>query len=297
MRRKTNDKLLIIAVLIVAASLVLQTFVLRSITKKSFEAQSYEKIGYLDKDAYKYSVRLPKEIMDRKFSAFKHVTDYGSTLNYFTLLQFEDFEKQRKSGVRNVLTVDDVLYIVEDSIDAYFSYKRVVFTGESAQTTAGGVLYYSVGFPDSYSSYDELYSIVLSHISQIICYRLLIHDAGFMRAYHSSNGVLEIFNETGLSVGNGTNYYTAMLIDEGSLADDAYKSRLGTKLLEYITNVDPESVKDAKDHDSILFYSPALSVTDSTDEIIMWDTMTYEAIRLFPTISLEEMINEKLGIE
>lgn len=298
MKTKKGDRLLLIAVAIVALSLILQALGMKSILQVHTLGDNYENGHFVELFlGDNQRTKVPKEILDAQFSKYKYVSDYGETFNLFTIRQVSEFLTKRERGFRDPLNVDEVLYIIEDSIDAYFTYERVVFTGESAQTTAGGVLYYSVGFPDSYSSYDELYSIVLSHISQIICYRLIIHDAGFMRAYHSSNGVLGIFSETRLNVGKDNNYYTAMLIDEGSFSDDAYKSRLGTMLLEYIINVDPEGVKDAKDHDSIRFYSPALSVTDSTGEIIMWDTMTHVAVRLFPTSSLEERINEKLGME
>lgn len=296
MKIKKSDRLLMVAVVIVALSLVLQALAMKSILQVSTPGEDYDKTDFIDNTEFSVdgSEFIPNVIVSQKFNQFKYVSDYGKTLNLFTTTQRSELENKRASGIRSILTLDEVLYIIEDSIDIYFTYERVALTGERAQFgSMGGLLYYSVGFPQSYESYDELYAKVVSDISLIIRFRLMLHDAGFVTVY-GENGAVNVVVENSVLNDVGKNTYFTLILDNGEYANDQYKSNAAVKLYEFLSNYNDTAVGKAKDLDGIAMQDAAIAISGATNEVFVWDTQSLMALKVFPLDSLENKIGEKL---
>jgi len=296
MKIKKSDRLLMVAVVIVALSLVLQALAMKSILRVSTPGENYDKTDFIDNTEFSVdgSEFIPNVIVSQKFNQFKYVSDYGKTLNLFTTTQRSELENKRASGIRSILTLDEVLYIIEDSIDIYFTYERVALTGERAQFgSMGGLLYYSVGFPQSYESYDELYAKVVSDISLIIRFRLMLHDAGFVTVY-GENGAVNVVVENSVLNDVGKNTYFTLILDNGEYANDQYKSNAAVKLYEFLSNYNDTAVGKAKDLDGIAMQDAAIAISGATNEVFVWDTQSLMALKVFPLDSLENKIGEKL---
>lgn len=296
MKIKKSDRLLMVAVAIVALSLVLQALAMKSILQVSTPGEDYDKTDFIDNSDFSSdgSEFIPNVIVSKKFNQFKYVSDYGKTLNLFTTTQRSELENKRASGIRSILTLDEVLYIIEDSIDIYFTYESVMLTGERVQFgSMGGLLYYSVGFPQSYESYEELYAKVVSDISLIIRFRLMLHDAGFVTVY-GDNGAVNVLVENSVLNDVGKNTYFTLILDNGEYANDQYKSNAAVKLYEFLSNYNDTAVGKAKDLDGIAMQDAAIAISGATNEVFVWDTQSLMALKVFPLDSLENKIGEKL---
>lgn len=307
MKTKTSERLLWIAVIIVAIALVLQALALKSIANTALVGAEYTRTDPIDLEN---AVKVPNEVLDAKYSKYKHVSEDGKILYLFTQEQVDAFLEMRKNGVRENLTLDEVLYIIEDSIDVYFTYDSVVFTGLEADNSHISSTISStdrptvaVSFPkhpENIATYEIYYNHIVSSIMRIIWYRLSIHDSGFLEIYDS--GELDFYNIKFNSevkdrgVNKHRYYYTSLTFDSTSV-DDAYRAWLATWFFDYWMYM-RDSVIDEKWHNnrsSIPNFALVMSLGRS--ELIMIDTDTFIPVKIFPTSSLDKRVRENVGYE
>lgn len=306
MQRKTNDRLLWIAVVIIAFSLVLQTFGIKEMTKTQTYKEDYSKDSFIYADHLTDKrTPVPKEVLDKKFAEYKLVSDDGKTMNLFTEYQYRYAVQMRRQGHRERLSLDEVLYIIEDSIDLYFAYDRVMFTGCIDPWTLSSSFfsdhrYVSVYFPknpDNFYSFEDYYGYVVRDISKIVWFRLMVHDSGFVGIYDNGNlssGNMEIKHLLDYPYLGSANYHYSVVLRDHDV-DDFYKNELATTFYNYWVNLRGKDIEEADDFDSINIRSAALSLAFGSGEIVMWDVHTLDAVKLFPTTSLEARIREALA--
>ena len=300
MRKKTNDALLWVAVVILAAVLILQTFALKSILVNEITTQPYDRKSFENAEIMKYyRVPIPKKILRSVFSEYSYITENGKRLNLFTNEQYDELLSIRESGIRDSLTVDEILYIIEDSIDLYFTYEEVRFTGCFIEGSGLSNYEMSVAFkayPEGFYSYEHYYKFFVLDISRIIWFRLLMHDSGFMKVYGRDidNGNIQI--SSSVEYPNDRCYYS-MLVDDTQVIDDDYKNRLGVAFYTYWKNLNGKEIETAVDYNDISIQSPALTIDFGSGEIVMWDALNLTAIKVFPLDSLDTMVKERLASE
>lgn len=315
MKTKTSDRLLWIAVIIVAIALVLQALALKSIANTALVGAEYTRTDPIDLEN---AVKVPNEVLDAKYSKYKHVSEDGKILFLFTQEQVDAFLEMRKNGVRENLTLDEILYIIEDSIDVYFTYDSVVFTGLEADNShisstisSTDRLTVAVSFPkhpENIATYEIYYNHIVSSIMRIIWYRLSIHDSGFLEVY--DGGLFESDDSAGIESGKikfndrvkdyegyrHRCYYTSLSFDSTSV-DDAYRAWLATWFYDYWVYM-RDNVIDEKWHDDrSSIQNFALVMPLGRSELIMIDTDTFVPVKIFPTSSLDKRVRENVGYE
>ena len=126
MARKTNDILLLSALILVALATLVQSLAMRDVIANDFESEEYTTPGTIDKSIFEYQ-RKPydKAKLDEYYSKYKHVSDDGQTVTLFTREQLADLSEDIKNGKRENLTLDHFFYIVEDSVELYFKYPKI----------------------------------------------------------------------------------------------------------------------------------------------------------------------------
>lgn len=295
MKNTSKDRVLLISVVFVAVSIILQVFAAKGLINNQIYNEEYTRSDIVDSFN---KTPIPKLVLDVKFEQYKRVTDYGATVNLFNLLQYEEFENRRVYGRRTPLTIDEILYIIEDSIDLYFSYERVVFTGDTKNINPVGTsMYYFVGFSGDFSTFEEAYDTAITHISQMIWFRIMTHDAGLLRVIdNKEQGSIIICEENEMYIGNDKREMAAMIIDGETSIDDTYKNKLSMDLYTFLLNFDGQEIIEYKDSESIFMEDPALLLTFATKEIIMWDTSYLGAVKLFPLSSLEDAVKARIDL-
>lgn len=134
-----------------------------------------------------------------KFSEYLHEEE--STVTVFSEEQYEELKQVREDGNRTPLTYEEILYLIDDSINLYFTYDEIRLYNANAD----GILPLILGFSAIQSSssciikpyhgdytdfalYTEAvarYEKMLKEIYAIIYYRIYMHDAGFEMVHHT----------------------------------------------------------------------------------------------------------------
>jgi hypothetical protein len=67
--------------------------------------------------------------MREKFDKYLHKN--GNTVTIFTNEQYAALKSLRINGKRQPLTYDEILYLINDSINLYFTYKDIILTNSN----------------------------------------------------------------------------------------------------------------------------------------------------------------------
>ncbi len=130
--------------------------------------------------------------MEKKFSPYQYETGSaeGKALAFFTPAKSRTLLGDRKNGLRNPLSSEEILYLISDSIRLYESYDRLILTDAyetpvvpAEKRTAGAsdhVISCYHGDYTEFSYYNALcaYQNKLSDIRTVILYRVWLLDSG-----------------------------------------------------------------------------------------------------------------------
>ncbi len=126
--------------------------------------------------------------MREKFDKYLHKN--GNTVTIFTKEQYAALKSLRNNEKRNPLTYDEVLYLINDSINLYFTYNDIILTNSNIDNSLPKVYHEertashivksisNINLTSSSEAQNE-YIRMLYNIYEIIYYRIYVHDAGF----------------------------------------------------------------------------------------------------------------------
>ncbi len=132
--------------------------------------------------------------MKEKFDAYLHVENGNVTV--FSEEQYADLKSVRDEGKRNPLSYEEILFLMYDSINLYFTYDEIKLTNAICDDILPLKYYLNtpsyVIYPENkdfneyfdYYSSNNAYKKMLNEIYEIIYYRIYMHDAGFAEVIH-----------------------------------------------------------------------------------------------------------------
>ena len=297
MARKTNDILLLSALILVALATLVQSLAMRDVIANDFESEEYTTPGTIDKSIFEYQ-RKPydKAKLDEYYSKYKHVSDDGQTVTLFSREQLADLSEDIKNSKRENLTLDHFFYIVEDSVELYFKYPKIML----CSTYIGGKheeidSIYDIDV-DSFISGDdekrEFYKYYAQMgIDRIVNFRLNYHDAGKLRLYWGKfDGDIEVVDEA-----HGKKNYESIIatILDGSLdVDEKYTKKLCAHLSSYLSTFSEENVPIEGDWNEVYARSPVIIFSDEYESYVIFDTVTDDAYHVFPYELLDQKVSE-----
>lgn len=147
---------------------------------------------------------LAQTALQTKFNAYLHKD--GKTVTIFSEEQYAELKSVRENDNRIPLTQEEILFLVNDSINLYFTYDEIILpnanrdsviplsTNQSGNARVINPEYRGNNDYATYSEAETAYNKMLSDIYEIIYYRIYMHDAGFETViHHDHNGQDLIF--------------------------------------------------------------------------------------------------------
>lgn len=137
---------------------------------------------------------LAQTALQTKFNAYLHKD--GKTVTIFSEEQYAELKSVRENDNRIPLTQEEILFLVNDSINLYFTYDEIILpnanrdnviplsTNQSGNARVINPEYRGNNDYDTYSEAETAYNKMLSDIYEIIYYRIYMHDAGFETVIH-----------------------------------------------------------------------------------------------------------------
>ena len=120
----------------------------------------------------------------------------GTAVTVFSEEQYAELKEVRESDKRNPLTYEEILFLVNDSINLYFTYDEIILTNANRDhviplltNQSGNARVIKTGYKgasayETYSEAETAYNKMLTDIYEIIYYRIYMHDAGFETVIH-----------------------------------------------------------------------------------------------------------------
>ena len=143
--------------------------------------------------------------LQNKFNEYLH--EDGNTVTIFSPEQYAQLKAVRDSGERTPLTYEEILFLVNDSINMYFKYDEIclynaysdgvlplVLTFSAPQSSSSFIIKPYHGDFSEFEIYSEAsvrYQHMLQEIYDIIYYRIYMHDAGFTGVRRYSDTVVD----------------------------------------------------------------------------------------------------------
>ena len=130
-----------------------------------------------------------------RFGEYLH--EDGTAVTVFSEEQYAELKAVRESDKRNPLTYEEILFLVNDSINLYFAYDEIILTNANRDhviplltNQSGNARVIKTGYKgaSAYETYNEAqiaYNEMLTNIYEIIYYRIYMHDAGFEMVHHT----------------------------------------------------------------------------------------------------------------
>jgi hypothetical protein len=121
----------------------------------------------------------------------------GNVVTVFSEEQYAELKEVRESNKRNPLTYEEILFLVNDSINLYFTYDEIILTNANRDhviplltNQSGNARVIKTRYKDvtAYVTYNQAqiaYNEMLTNIYEIIYYRIYMHDAGFEMVHHT----------------------------------------------------------------------------------------------------------------
>ncbi len=196
---KNNLKFFAIALSLLLASSLLLAGCMYTIAADNGEPKAYDR-DCLSADisgpdpADLEAAPLPQKALQEKFNRYIHAE--GNVVTVFSEQQYNELKAIREKGERVPLSYDEVLFLMNDSVNLYFRYEEIRLRNAAAdgignQLVSGNaeIIYPYHGDFSEFAKYDaacEQYEKMLKDIYSIIYYRIYMHDAGFERVYEGS---------------------------------------------------------------------------------------------------------------
>lgn len=195
---KQNTKFFTIIISLFFISYIVLTGCMHGIASDKGEMKTYNMYGQdlagtgnviVEEDA-----PLAQTELQKKFNVYLH--EDGDTVTVFSEEQYAQLKSIRENDERTPLTQEEILYIVNDSINMYFNYDEIRLTNSNRDYVVPVLTHYSENTriirpeyksASEYTNYDaaeEAYYKMLTDIYEIIFYRIYMHDAGFEMVHH-----------------------------------------------------------------------------------------------------------------
>jgi len=138
---------------------------------------------------------LAQTELQKKFNEYLHKE--GDAVTVFSEEQYAKLKAIRENGKRTPLTQEEILFLVSDSINMYFTYDEIrltnankdnvvpVLTNQSGNARIICPEYKSASEYTNYDAAEKAYYEMLTDIYEIIFYRIYMHDAGFETVYQT----------------------------------------------------------------------------------------------------------------
>lgn len=188
----------VVTTILLVSSLVL-TYFMYVIASDQGETKPYDlnlqNINY--ENIIENDAPLAQSELQKKFNTYLHKD--GKSVTVFSEEQYVQLKDIRVKDERTALTYDEIMYLVNDSINLYFMYDEVRLYNACAdrmiptslgcvQSSNDCVIYPYHGNYAEYEDYNDAQSVygkVLEEIYSIIFYRIYMHDAGFETVHHT----------------------------------------------------------------------------------------------------------------
>lgn len=198
---KRNAKFFTIVISLLLVSTLVLIGCMYAIAADNGEMKPYDLNGQTRRDAPDGNILedapLAQSAMQEKFNTYLH-TD-GSAVTVFSDEQYAQLKAIREGGKRTPLTYDEILFLVNDSINLYFTYDEIHLTNAVVDgishnlylSSNAEIIYpYHGDYSElkNYTEADHKYQKMLEDIYSIIYYRIYMHDAGFAKVFHAQDG-------------------------------------------------------------------------------------------------------------
>lgn len=195
---------------------------------------------------------LAQTALQTKFNAYLHKE--GKTVTIFSEEQYAELKSVRENDNRIPLTQEEILFLVNDSINLYFTYDEIILPNANRdsviplltnQSCNARVIKPEYKGASAYESYDEAlnaYNKMLTDIYEIIYYRIYMHDAGFETVIHHDHSEQDLifgrrYDTSPISSSVPVGMYQMLAIDDATFSGieneeklcDEYKTLLQWK--------------------------------------------------------------------
>ena len=292
MARKTSDALLLAVLILVALAILVQGLVMKDVLANDFDGEEYTVSQYIDESLFKYPTRTyDKEVFEGHYSQYEKVIEEGVSIELFPE---NSFEQQNQAGIRNELTLDHYLYILEDTVEMYFSYSVI---------TLNYHLNSGYGYDIGFSNYQEVINtrreyayLAKRDIFYIAQYRLTKLDKGILPVYWGYDmGQLMTYLEHP-SYNDSWRHFdcdTAVLLDKSRKIDDRYLKALQENVksfrsIEFNRDTVPLPCKWGE----VYAQSPLVVFNSTKETLVVFDIITKDAYSVFPDELIEQKVIE-----
>ena len=196
---KRNIKFFTIVISLLLLSAIILTGCMYAIAADNGEMKPYDLNGQKensdssDGNVVEDAPQAQKPLHGR-FGEYLH--EDGTAVTVFSEEQYAELKEVRESDKRNPLTYEEILFLVNDSINLYFTYDEIILTNANRDhaiplltNQSGNARVIKTGYKgasayDTFSEAETAYNKMLTDIYEIIYYRIYMHDAGFETVIH-----------------------------------------------------------------------------------------------------------------
>lgn len=259
---------------------------------------------------------LAQTELQKKFNQYLHKD--GNTVTIFSEEQYAELKAIRDNDNRTPLTYEEILFLVNDSINLYFTYDEIILPNANRDNViplltnqSGNARVIKTGYKDAsaYDTYNEAqiaYNEMLTNIYEIIYYRIYMHDAGFEVVIHHDHSGQDLifgrrYNTSPISSAVPVGMYQMLAIDDATFSGIDNEEKL---VGEYKTLLEWKRMYEA---DAIIDYAhyPYLNSAVLCTSILNTDRQPMEykfyiagpkddpAQQIYPTAELENMMPYK----
>jgi len=280
-----------IALFLLIIAAVFQGVGLKYVNSKMSKDVSGKFVFESDPDAVYERIPVSYTVLDEEFSKYKAFAELGDGKKIVTLFphdQWYDLVDRRENSYQRALTLDEILYIIEDTIKIYKENDRITLGGLFSMGEVGSYLNpvsISSAWNFLFHTDSRRYDIVCKDISFIINYRLWMHDTGLIYFHCDDQGLLYLERpfHAYQSFYEFENAFGTLVI--GHIEDDDEKTQAFTDLMAWMENREGELVDE--DFDSISFEKPFLFANEG--KIVLYDLESGKGVKLFPNEYFDQM--------
>lgn len=261
---------------------------------------------------------MTQAALQEKFGAYIHEEDGGKTAIVFSDEQYRTLKLRRLNRERSALTYEEILFLINDSVNLYFGHDKVVLTkavadGISAKSHLSSTAEVIEPYHGDFTEFDdngqacEAYNRMIQDIYSIIYYRIYVHDAGFRKVSEIEYAIpstclveRKICAEGSWYEGaEGTeviNVMQMLSIDGGDTAGDAYKEKLANEYQSYTGKLahmrsDANSTQFLENtlESPLLLTYRRIERGSGEPSFFLVDTDAFTTAQLFPTEELKAL--------
>lgn len=251
--------------------------------------------------------------LQKKFGAYLHKD--GNTVTVFSEEQYSGLKDVRESDKRIPLTYEEILYLVNDSINLYFTYEEIRLTNSnrdnvvpllSDRSENARIITPAYKDASAYETYDEAitaYQQMLADIYEIIFYRIYMHDAGFegvFHHYHSGQDLIfgRRYHTSPISSAAQVEHYQMLAIDNAAFSGIENEEKLVGEyktLLEWKRICEMDVLIDYAQYpylNSAVLYTSILNAVGQPMEYKFYIAGPKDGwpSQIYPTAELEDMM-------